>query len=112
MIYDYLDADVADWLRKNAPKPRHGQNYHQWLSGQYGLKKLVEHIWMVIGMARACQTMWELRRRMAEQFGRQPVQLTMFLDIAPVRRRALKAGSDEGQLDREHALELLERESQ
>jgi P63C domain-containing protein len=112
LIYDYLDPDVAAWLRENAPKPRHGQNYHQWLSGQYGLKKLVEHIWMVIGMARACQTMWELRRRMAEQFGRQPVQLTMFLDIAPIRRRALTAGNDEGQLDREHALQLLERESQ
>lgn len=113
LIYDYLDPDVAEWLRRNAPKPRHGQNYHQWLSGQYGLRKLVEHIWMVIGMARACQTMWELRRRMAEQFGRQAVQLTMFLDIAPIRRRALAKGAEaEGQLDREHALELLERESQ
>ena len=90
-----------------------GQNYHQWMTGQYGLKKLIEHIWMVIGMARACQTMWELRRRMAEQFGRQAVQLTMFLDVAPVRRRALAKGTElEGQLDREHALELLERESQ
>jgi len=35
-----------------APTPKYGQNYHQWLSGQYGLKKLVEHIWMIIGMAR------------------------------------------------------------
>src|SRR5437764_2207117 len=114
LIYDYLDPDVADWLRRNAPKPRHGQNYHQWLSGQYGLKKLVEHIWMVIGMARACTTMWELRRRMAEQFGRQAIQLTLFVDFPPQRRRALpRAGADlDGQLNREQALELLEREGQ
>ncbi len=41
LIYEYLDADVAQWLKVNAPKPMHGQNYHQWLSEQYGLKKLV-----------------------------------------------------------------------
>jgi hypothetical protein len=54
MIYDKLDKDVADWLRENAPTPRHGQNYHQWLSGQYGLEKLVKHIWIIVGMAKAC----------------------------------------------------------
>jgi len=43
LVYDYLDKDVADWLRENAPEPRRGQNYHQWLSSQYGLKKLTEH---------------------------------------------------------------------
>ena len=29
LVYEYLDADVARWLKENAPKPRHGQNYHQ-----------------------------------------------------------------------------------
>jgi hypothetical protein len=114
LIYDYLDRDVAEWLRMNAPKPRHGQNYHQWLSGQYGLKKLTEHIWMVIGMARACTRMWELRQRMAEQFGKQSVQLTMFLDVPTQRRLALPRGAtpeQEGQLDQEHALQLLARET-
>lgn len=113
LIYGYLDRDVAEWLRTNAPKPRHGQNYHQWLSSQYGLKKLTEHIWMVIGMARACNRMWELRQRMAEQFGRQQVQLTMFVDMPAPRRLALPAGdtSQEGQLEEHEALELLERES-
>jgi P63C domain len=79
LVYQYLDPDVAEWLRTNAPKPRGGQNYHQWLSSQYGLKKLTEHLWMLIGMASACQTMWELRQRMAERFGRQAVQFTLFL---------------------------------
>jgi hypothetical protein len=49
------------------------------LSSQYGLKKLIEHIWMTIGMAKACHTMDELRERMAIQFGRHRVQLSLFL---------------------------------
>lgn len=79
LIYGYLDKDVAKWLKENAPKPMHGQNYHQWMSNQFGLKKLTEHIWMVVGMAAACQTMPELRRRMAERFGRIPVQMTFYI---------------------------------
>ena len=80
LVYEYLDPDVADWLRDNAPKPRGGQNYHQWLSSQYGLKRLTEHLWMLIGMAAACRTMPELKQRMAERFGRQQVQFTLFID--------------------------------
>jgi hypothetical protein len=85
LIYDYLDPDVFQWLRTHAPKPRHGQNYHQWLSSQYGLKRLIEHIWMTIGMAKACHSMDELRERMAIQFGRHRVQLSLFLP-APSRK--------------------------
>jgi hypothetical protein len=79
LVYGYLDRDVTEWLKKNAPAPRAGQNYHQWMSGQFGLKKLIEHIWMLIGMASACHDMAELRQRMAEKFGRERVQLTLYL---------------------------------
>ncbi len=65
--------------KENAPSPKHGQNYHQWLSGQDGLKKLVEHIWMVIGMAKTCESMTELRDRVAALDGKQPVQLRLHL---------------------------------
>lgn len=80
LIYGYLDPDVAKWLKENAPKPIHGQNYHQWLSSQFGLKRLTEHIWMIIGMASTCQTMSDLRRKVGEKFGKYPVQLTFYLD--------------------------------
>jgi hypothetical protein len=82
LVYGYLDADVAEWLKKHAPQPRSGANYHQWLSSQYGLKRLVEHLWMLVGMASACHTMPELRQKMAEKFGRQPVQFTLYLPPA------------------------------
>lgn len=74
LVYEYLDKEVADWLRKNAPKPRHGQNYHQWLTSQYGLKKLVEHLWMLIGVAKTCDSIDELKQRMEEMFGKRQIQ--------------------------------------
>ena len=87
LVYGYLDKDVTEWLRKNAPAPKAGQNYHQWLSGQFGLKKLIEHIWMLIGMASACRDMAELRQRMAEKFGRERVQFTLYLPPPPPGQR-------------------------
>jgi P63C domain len=80
LIYNYLDPDVYQWLKANAPKPRHGQNYHQWLNDQYGLKRLTEHIWMVVGMASVCSNMTELKMRLGLRFGKQPVQLMLFID--------------------------------
>ncbi len=80
LIYDYLEPDVAKWLRENNPAPRKGKNHHQWLNEQYGLKKLTEHIWKVIGMATVCNSIRELRMKMAETFGRAPKQYTLFED--------------------------------
>lgn len=80
LIYDYLEPDVAKWLRENNPAPRKGKNHHQWLNEQYGLKKLTEHIWKVIGMALLCNSMRELRMKMAETFGHAPKQYTLFED--------------------------------
>jgi hypothetical protein len=79
LIYDYLDPDVAKWLKENKPKPQKGKNYHQWLNEQYGLRMLLQHIWMVIGMAASSQSMQELKERLAHRFGRVPVQLTLYL---------------------------------
>ena len=81
LVYEYLDADVAKWLRDNAPTPKYGMNYHQWLSSQYGLKKLVEHIWMLIGVAKTCNTMIELRDRVAELNGKIPVQMRFYYPV-------------------------------
>jgi P63C domain len=79
LVYEYLDADVAKWLKENAPKPQGGQNYHQWLSSQYGLRKLIEHIWKLIGIAKTCQSILELKDKMAEIYGKVPVQYTLYL---------------------------------
>jgi hypothetical protein len=83
LIYEYLDPDVASWLKEHVPEPRHGQNYFQWLNAQYGLQRLVQHIWMVIGIAKTCNNMNELKEKMGVQFGREPVQLTFYLPPPP-----------------------------
>src|SRR5262249_52366273 len=79
LVYEYLDPHVAKWLEGKAPKPCKSQNHHEWLTDQYGLRKLIEHIWMLIGMARACNTMEELREKKAEASGRQRVQVTVYV---------------------------------
>jgi hypothetical protein len=79
LIYQALDPDVAEYLKKNKPKPFHGQNYHQWLSEDVGLKALIPHIYKIIGMAEGCQDMRQLRDRVARKYGRKLVQLTLSL---------------------------------
>lgn len=79
LVYDALDSDVARHLRENKPPPQKGQNYHQWLTENYGLKQLMDHIQQVIGIAKQCESMRELRRRVAETYGHRPVQMTMNL---------------------------------
>jgi hypothetical protein len=66
-------------LRENAPAPSKGKNYHQWLTSQYGLRKLVEHLWKLIGIAKTCQSMPELKEKMAELHGRQPIQYRLWV---------------------------------
>jgi hypothetical protein len=83
LIYDALDPDIAQYLRENKPKPYHGQNYHQWFTQDVGLKALIPHIFEIIGMAKACRDMRELQDKVAEHYGKEPVQLTMYLPRRP-----------------------------
>lgn len=79
LIYHAFDPDVARYLKENKPPPYKGQNYHQWMTQDVGLRHLIPHIHQVIGIARTCKDMRELRDKVAEEFGREPVQLTMYL---------------------------------
>lgn len=82
LIYDAMDPDVAKYLRENTPKPKHGMNYHQWLSEDLGVRSLTTHINQVIGVAKTCNNIDELRHRIALYYGKEPLQLTMG-DISP-----------------------------
>lgn len=85
LIYVYLDPDVARWLKENAPRPQKGQNYHQWLTSQFGLRKLVEHIWMLVGVSKTCSNLEELRHKMERMFGKGYLQYDIFLDTPALR---------------------------
>ena len=85
LIYEYLDPDVAQWLRDNAPKPIGKLSYHRWMTEQYGLKKLIEHIWKVIGVASTCERMDELQHKMEQLYGKKP-GFQYELRLVPVRQ--------------------------
>lgn len=80
LIYRYLDPDIAQYIKENKPKPQKGQNYHQWFNEDVGMKRLVEHINRVIGMAQGCETMEELKNKMHHRYGGVPIQLELFMD--------------------------------
>lgn len=68
LIYDCLDKGVAEYLRKNKPAKYTGQKYFQWLNEEYGVKELTQHIWQIIGMAKTCENMNELKELASKKF--------------------------------------------
>jgi hypothetical protein len=77
LIYNALDPDVAEYLKNHKPPPRHKRNYHQWFTEDYGLKKLIPHIYKVIGIAKTCSDLHELREKIYEYYGKGNVQLKL-----------------------------------
>lgn len=74
-IYDCVDQDLSDYLKKNKPlKPTHIK-YHQWLNEDRGVKALIQYIWQIIGMARTCFDIKDLRTLVEEEFHKKPLQL-------------------------------------
>jgi hypothetical protein len=55
-VYDTLDPDVADYLRKNNPQPQGTKHHHQKLSNT-GYKALTDHLFSVLGIAKASSNM-------------------------------------------------------
>ena len=52
LIYDTLDADVADYLKKNKPAP--GIHWHRQLTENHGVRQLVSRCFEVAGMSKLC----------------------------------------------------------
>ena len=77
MIYDTLDRDVAEFLKNN--KPPAGVRWHRQLTENIGVRALVSRCYEVIGMAKTCTNMRELRDKVALHYGRQVFQFTMSL---------------------------------
>ena len=86
LIYDTLDPDVAEYLKNN--KPPAGARWHQQLTENYGIRQLVSRCFEIVGIARTCESMRELRDKIAEHYGTEPVQLTFNLSKPGRGRRA------------------------
>jgi hypothetical protein len=79
MIYDTLDPDVADYLKSNRPPP--GVRWHRQLTENIGVRALVSRCFEVVGMAKDCTDMRQLREKVARHYGRSMVQFTLSLPM-------------------------------
>lgn len=77
LIYDTLDPDVAEYLKNN--KPPVGVKWFQQLTENIGARKLVSRCYEVIGMAKECRDISELREKVALHYGKRPVQIRLYL---------------------------------
>ncbi len=67
-VYDTLDPDVADWLRKNNPKPQGREHHHQWFTENFGYPKLTYHLREVMGIQRVSSTMEAFKENLARAY--------------------------------------------
>jgi P63C domain len=79
MIYDTLEPDVAEYLKNNKPPP--GIHWHRQLTDNIGVRALVSRFYEVVGMAKDCKNMRELRAKVARHYGRRMVQFTLSLPM-------------------------------
>lgn len=79
LIYDTLDPDVAEYLKNN--KPPQGVHWHRQLTENLGVRALVSRCYEIIGMAKECNSMRDLRYKVAKHYGKEVLQLTMALPI-------------------------------
>ncbi len=66
LIYDTLDPDVAKYLRENKPEP--GVHWHRQFTENYGVRQLVERCHQIIGMAKDCTNIHELRQKVYHHY--------------------------------------------
>jgi len=78
MVYDTLDPDVAEYLKTNKPAP--GVRWHRQLTENFGVRQLVSRCYEIVGMSKPCSNMRELRDKVAHHYGKEPIQLTMYVD--------------------------------
>lgn len=79
LIYDTLDPDVAKFLRENRPEP--GVHWHRQLTENYGVKQLVSRCYEIIGMAKTCNSISELREKVNQHYKGGIIQTRLPLEL-------------------------------
>ena len=76
LIYDTLDQDVARYLRENRPPP--GIRWHRQLTEDTGIRALVSRCFEIVGLAKSCRTMGELKKKVAHHYGKQSLLFNIY----------------------------------
>lgn len=63
-VYDTLDPDIADYLRKNNEAPA-GKHHHHQLFSDFGYNSLSQHILSVLGIMKASPNMARFKENLA-----------------------------------------------
>jgi len=74
-VYDALDEDIGQELRKKNPDPHFLTNHHQWLT-DFGRSKIHDQITKVVTIMKLCDDMNEFRQKFAKLFKKASPQLT------------------------------------
>jgi len=75
LIYDTFDPDVAKYLREN--KPPAGVHWHRQLTEHKGVRQLVSRCYEIIGMAKPCNSISELREKVNHHYKGYSQQLSL-----------------------------------
>ncbi|WCK26608.1 P63C domain-containing protein [Agrobacterium pusense] len=78
LVYDTLDPDVAKYLRDNRPPAN--VRWHQNLTENLGVRQLVSRCFEIVGLAKSCRTMAELRKKVAHHYGKQSMLFNVYED--------------------------------
>jgi len=66
-VYDTLDPEIADFLRKNNPEPS-GKKHHHQKFNDFGHKALLDHLFSILGIAKASVNMKVFKENLAFAF--------------------------------------------
>lgn len=77
-VYDAIDKDVGNELRKKNPNPKFLQNHHQWLK-EFGRQKVHDQVTRVITIMKLCENMDEFRSKFKKLF-KKPNDQMLFWD--------------------------------
>jgi hypothetical protein len=74
-VYDAIDKDVGNELRKRNPNPRFLKNHHQWLQ-KFGREQVHDQIERVVTIMKLCDDMDDFRAKFAKVFKKTEDQMT------------------------------------
>ena len=75
LVYDTLDEDAAKYLREN--KPQAGANDYKQTAESAGVRQLISRCYEVMGMAKTCDTVHDLKRKIVQHYRKEPFQLSL-----------------------------------
>ncbi len=82
-------ADAARRLSRG-PRPPPGIHWHRQLTENLGVRALVSRCYEVVGMAKDCTNMRELREKVARHYGRRMVQFSLSLPMPDPKQESAR----------------------